>query len=308
MTDFTQFKVIKKEAAAKKAVFEIAPLYPGFGYTLGNSLRRTLLSALAGWAVTQIKVKGAKHLFASLNGVKEDVLGIVLNVKQIRLIAKKNAAFTMELEKKGPGVVYAGDIKVPAGVKIVNPKLELAHLADKKTQLKIKFTVERGVGYSLAKEHQTNKMGVIAVDALYSPVEKVGYRVMAARVGKKSNYDRLLLEIETDGTIKPAAALKEAANILVVAFQEVAKGPRTAKEEVAKTVKKGKGRKETKIVSLADSELPTRLKKILEKAGFKKLTDFQKVKQADLEKISGLGPKSTALLLKYLAKNGIKVA
>ena len=188
MTDFTQFAIIKEKETSTQGSFSIGPLSQGFGYTLGTSLRRTLLSSLQGWAVTQIRVAGAKHLFASLKGVKEDVLGIVLNVKQLRLQAKKKEGFSMSLDKKGPGVVTAKDIQAPAGVTIVNKDIPLAHLANKQTRLKIRFTVGYGVGYSLAKEHKLDKMGLIAVDALYSPVVRVGYRVESNAGGAEDKF------------------------------------------------------------------------------------------------------------------------
>ncbi len=305
MTDFTQFTIVKEKGTPNQGTFSIGPLFQGFGYTLGNSLRRTLLSSLSGWAVTQIKVTGAKHLFASLKGVKEDVLEIVLNVKQLRIQAQKKGSFSMELDKKGPGAVLAKDIKVPAGVKIVNKDLVLAHLADKQTRLKIKFTVEYGVGYSLAKEHKLDKMGVIAVDALYSPVVRVGYRVESVRVGRKSNFDQLLLEVETDGTVTPEEAVKQAAAILRDVFAKIydAKPGKKAAKKAAKTVAK----KEDDDLLVDEFDLPARLVNALKKAGYRKLSDFQGADKKALESIKNVGDKSLQELIKFLEKKGVEV-
>jgi len=304
--DFTQFSVVKKEETKTKGVFAIGPLFQGFGYTLGNSFRRTLLSALSGWAVSQIKVQGARHLFASLKGVKEDVLEIILNTKQIRIRAQKKGSFKMELDKTGPGVVKAADIQLPAGVEIINKSLEIAHLADKESRLKIKFTVDYGVGYSLAKERKEEKMGIISVDALYSPVRKVGYQVKSVRVGRKTNYDQLQLEVETDGTLLPSEAVKQAAEILVSVFSRVrdykpARKARKASASVKKTIKVAEN------LAVEEFELPVRLINALKKAGYKSLSDFENVSSDDISKVKNIGEKSALELTKFLVKKGLSI-
>ena len=304
--DFTQFTIIKKEQTKTNGVFVIGPLFQGFGYTLGNSFRRTLLSALSGWAVSQIKVQGARHLFASLKGVKEDVLEIILNTKQIRVKAQKKGTFKMEVDKKGPGVVKASDIQLPAGVEIINKDLELAHLADKNSRLKIKFTVDYGVGYSLAKERKVDKMGIIAVDALYSPVRKVGYQVKSVRVGRKTNYDQLRLQIETDGTLSPEEALKQASETLINIFSSVRDYKPTKKRKAPRAAAK-KSPKITENLVVDEFELPVRLINALKKAGYKKLTDFKNINKDDIGKIKNIGSKSASELVKFLAKKGVAV-
>ncbi len=305
MTDFTHFTVVKEKESPTKGVFSIGPLFQGFGYTLGTSLRRTLLSSLSGWAVTQIKVTGAKHLFASLKGVKEDVLGIILNIKQLHLQAKKKGSFTMSLDKKGPGLVTAKDIQTPAGVVIVNKDLPIAHLANKQTELKIKFTVDYGVGYSLAKEHKLDKMGLIAVDALYSPIVRVGYRVESMRVGRKTNFDKLLLEIETDGTIMPSDAIKKAAAILTDVFVKIR--DTKPKKKVAKKTTKPVAENGTPNLLIDEFDLPLRLVNALKKAGYRKLSDFQGVEEKRLKEIKNVGEKSLRELIKFLKKQEVEV-
>ncbi len=304
--DFTQFTIIKKDQTKTNGVFVIGPLFQGFGYTLGNSFRRTLLSALSGWAVSQVKVQGARHLFASLKGVKEDVLEIILNTKQIRIKAQKKGSFKMELDKTGPGVVKAADIQLPAGVEIVNKNLELAHLANKDSRLKIKFTADYGVGYSLAKERKVDKMGLIAVDALYSPVKKVGYQVKSVRVGRKTNYDQLRLEIETDGTLSPSEAVKQAADILVDVFSAVRDSKPTRRAKAVRSSTK-KALKAPENLIIDEFELPVRLINALKKAGYKKLSDFKDINRDDIDKIKNVGDKSAVELIKFLAKKGLAV-
>ena len=202
--------------------FSIEPLEQGYGQTLGNSIRRVLLSSLPGAAITSLKIEGVKHQFSTVPGLKEDVVELVLNLKKVRLIIEDTAeTVTLTLSKKGPGAVTAGDINPPAGVSIVNPELVLGTLADKKSELEMTLTADKGYGYVTTEEKRVSEVGVIPLDALYSPVVRVNYRVEATRVGRMTNLDKLVMEIWTDGTITPTAALGDAAKILVSYFQQV---------------------------------------------------------------------------------------
>jgi len=178
-------------------------------------LRRVLLSSLPGAAITQIKISGAKHKFSTLEGLSEDIIDLILNLKQVRFKYEGSKPVKLELEKGGPGEVKAGDIKTLANIQVTNKDLLLANLADKKSKIKVEMTIENGFGYQLAEANKENKLGLIPLDAAFSPVKRVNYQVEATRVGKKTDLDKLVLEITTDGTIKPKEALKSSAKILI---------------------------------------------------------------------------------------------
>jgi DNA-directed RNA polymerase subunit alpha len=208
---------------AKHGVFEIEGLYAGYGLTIGNSLRRALLSSLPGAAVTYVKVKGAAHEFTTLPGVKEDVVELTLNVKKIRFRMHTDEPQTLLVKMKGPGTVTAGDIEVNADVAVVNPEEVIATVTDK-SEFEMELTVERGLGYSAVESRKAEKMaiGQIGIDAFFSPVTKVNYVVENMRVGDRTDYNRLRLEIDTDGTVSPSAALHKTANILKDHYEKVA--------------------------------------------------------------------------------------
>lgn len=203
-----------------KATLVVSPCFHGYGTTLGNALRRTLLSSLPGAAVTAVKISGATHEFDALEGVKEDVLEIVLNLKALRLKLHSDESVRLELSKKGVGAVTAADIGKNADVEIVNPDLRIATLTDKKAELEMEIIVDSGRGYGTIEERtkERGELGVIVVDAAYSPVREVGWKVENVRVGDITNYDKLIMDIETDGTITPEEAVDQAVKILLDHF------------------------------------------------------------------------------------------
>lgn len=214
---------IEREAEARNyGKFVISPLEHGYGVTIGNSLRRVLLSSLEGAAVTSMRISDTLHEFSDIPGVREDVLQVMLQVKQLRLILRDVDTTRMHLEVRGEGVVTAADIIAPPEVTIVNPDLYLFTADSPKTKVDIEFTVERGRGYSPANERGHLPIGELPVDAIFSPVQRVNWEVQAARVGQSTNYDKLILEIWTDGTIRPQAALSSAAKILIEHFRYIA--------------------------------------------------------------------------------------
>ena len=234
-----------------KGTFEIEGLYPGYGFTIGNSLRRVLLSSLEGAAVTQVKIKGASHEFATLPGMKEEVLSLLLNLKQIRFRVFGDELLSATLKAKGVKEVKAGDFKTPSQVEVVNKDLVIAHLTDKAAQLELEVQIGKGVGYEAAEARKRAKedIGTMSLDAIYTPVQKVSYKVEQMRVGERTDFDRLVIEIETNGTLDPEAALKEASTILLQQFDIVgggleAKEVEAPKKEVkAKAVKKPAAKK-----------------------------------------------------------------
>jgi DNA-directed RNA polymerase subunit alpha len=217
MIEFQTPQISTESVEDTRGTFTIEPLDRGFGYTFGNSLRRVLLSSLAGAAVTSVRIEGVAHEFSTIPGVKEDVTDIVLNLKEIVCRMHSDAAeIEAPLVVSGPGEVTAGDIDLPSGVEILNPEAHIATL-EKKTKLEIYLTVGHGRGYSPAEDNKTadQPIGVIPIDSIFSPVKRVAYSVDSARVGQKTDYDKLVLDIETDGSLDPHAALREAAEILI---------------------------------------------------------------------------------------------
>jgi len=210
-------KIVHEEVDEHRGVFVIEPLDRGFGHTFGNSLRRVLLSSLEGAAVTSVKVEGTAHEFTTLPGIREDVTDIVLNLKN--LVARLHGdspEVEVHIAKKGAGTVTAGDIEAPAELEILNPELEIANLSER-GRLEMTLTIGRGRGYSPAEMNRgpQHTIGVIPIDSIFSPVRRVSYQVESARVGQRTDYDKLSLDITTDGSVEPKDALGEAAEILI---------------------------------------------------------------------------------------------
>jgi DNA-directed RNA polymerase subunit alpha len=194
--------------------FVIEPLEPGFGYTMGNTLRRTLLSRIPGAAITSVRIEGVLHEFTTVEGVKEDVVDVILNLKQVVLRKEEGDTQTLFLSAKGSGSVKAGQFKLPAGVEIVNPDLVIASLSASGS-LDMEVTVEQGVGYRTAEKNKKNEtIGVIPIDSIFSPVRKVAYEVGATQVGQMTNFDKLIVDVETDGSITPSEAISSAGKTL----------------------------------------------------------------------------------------------
>lgn len=207
-------KIIEKKD--NKATFEIGSLYPGYGVTIGNSLRRVLFSSLPGVAVTQVKIKGVSHEFSTIPGVLEDVITIILNLKQLRFKYYSEEPQKAELKVKGVKEVKAIDFKTPTQVEIVNKELHIASLTDSKAVLEMEIIIEKGLGYSPVEQREKEKIaiGVIALDAFFTPVKAVSYQVENMRVGERTDFDKLRINIETDGSITPEQAFSQAAEIL----------------------------------------------------------------------------------------------
>ncbi len=217
MLDFQVPRISSESVDDYRGSFTIEPLDRGFGYTFGNSLRRVLLSSLAGAAVTSVRIEGVAHEFSTIRGVKEDVTDIVLNLKGIVCRMHSDATeIEAPLVVTGPGEITAADIDLPSGVEILNPNAHIATL-EKKTKLEVYLTIGRGRGYRPAEENKSpdQPIGVIPIDSIFSPVRRVAYNVEQARVGQRTDFDKLTLDIETDGSIDPHAALREAAEILI---------------------------------------------------------------------------------------------
>lgn len=217
LMEFQVPRITHEEVTEERGIFVIEPLDRGFGYTFGNSLRRVLLSSLEGAAVTSVKIEGVAHEFTTLKGVREDVTDIILNLKSLTcLLHGESPEIEVRLEKKGPGVVKASDIEAPADLELLNPDLEIANLSDK-GRLEVTLTIGRGRGYVPAELNRgpEHTIGVIPVDSIFSPVRRVSYEVEAARVGQRTDYDKLTLDVTTDGSVASRDAIAEAAEILI---------------------------------------------------------------------------------------------
>ena len=273
--------------------FTLEPLEPGFGYTLGNSLRRTLLSSIPGAAVTSIRIDGVPHEFRTIEGVKEDVAEIILNIKQIVLSSENDEPVVMYLRKAGPGEVLAGDITPPAGVEIHNPDLHLATL-NEKGKLEIELTVERGRGYVSANQNKDPNAEIsrIPVDSIYSPVKKVSYSVEATRVEQRTDFDSLTLDVETKEAIAPRDAVASAGSTLVelfglarelnIAAEGIEVGPSPADESMAADL----------ALPIEDLNMSVRSYNCLKREGIHTVGELVTRSEADLMDIRNFGAKS----------------
>lgn len=237
-------KIIKKEK--NKATFEIEALYPGYGVTIGNSLRRVLLSSIEGAAVTQMKIKGIPHEFTTIPGVLEDVISIMQNLKQLRFKMIGQEPQRAILKVKGEKEVKGSDFELPTQLELINPDCHIATLTSKSAKLEMEILVEKGVGFSPREEREKGKLeiGQIPVDAIFTPVRKVAMRVENMRVGERTDFDRLFLEVETDGTISPEEAFFRSCEILIKNFNILSESFKS--EEVLKEYEEKKKRKKTK--------------------------------------------------------------
>lgn len=230
------------EIAKNHGKFEILGCHPGYGTTLGNALRRVVLSSLAGAAARSVKIKGVSHEFSTIDGVMEDVVQIILNLKQVRFKlhgGEENEVVKVTLKSKGEGVVTASMIKVSSNVEVVNPDQVIATVTDKKTDLEMEIEIDRGLGYVPVESRERDderEIGVIAIDAIYTPVKRVNYEVENMRVGKRTDYDKITLEIVTDGSISPVEAFEKSVAILVGQFTSLTEMGKEAEAEVAAAV------------------------------------------------------------------------
>lgn len=239
-------KILSKEG--NKTIFEISPLMPGYGATIANPLRRVLLSSLEGAAVSSIKIKGVDHEFSSIAGVLEDVIEIILNVKKIRFKLHSDEPVKLNISVKGERAVTAKDIKLTSDVEIINEDQLIATITDKKTEFNMELEIEKGVGYVPVEQKRKDKIaiGVIAIDSMFSPIKSANFNTVNVRVGDRIDFNKIILEIETDGSVEPEEALAKAASILIDHFKPLAE-IKIEKEEAAKAAKKSaKGKKKTK--------------------------------------------------------------
>lgn len=281
-----------EEHSANSATFNIEPLHAGYGNTLGNSLRRVLLSSIEGAAVVAFRIEGASHEFTTVAGVKEDVIDIMLNIKNIKIKSFSKEPIEVRLEKKGPGPVVAGDIKTTADVEIVNPDQIICNIDDPKKTVVIDFVIESGRGYQTIEVSSANRIhsDMIAVDAIFSPVLRVRYKVEGTRVGRETNLDKLILNVETDGSITPKDAFEEAAAILVNQYTALA-GSTTVESAPALGHDKDNEKNELN-TPVEDLNLTARTANALINNDIRTVHDLVTLNEQDLRELKGFGSKA----------------
>lgn len=297
-------------------VYEIDGLYPGYGHTLGNSLRRIILSSLPGAAVTSVKIAGVNHEFSVMSGVKEDVITVLLHLKQLRMNITGDTEQTLTLKVKGPKEVRASDIKTVGQVEILNPDLLIATLTDKNAELDMEITVAKGLGFVTKDALEKNRVdiGTIALDAIFTPIRRVSYEVENMRVGDRTDFNRLRLSIETDGTLTPKEALEKSIEIMInqlksiVGFKEEDDMPlsRMHTEEKAEEASQEMDEEilKTRIENL---ELSVRTMNALSNANIRTVGGLARKKEKDILEIEGMGAKGVSEIKKVLAEYGISL-
>lgn len=308
-------KIIKEENFV--GIYEIDGLYPGYGHTLGNSLRRIILSSLQGAAVTEIKIKGVEHEFSTLDGVKEDVIAIILNIKKIRLLIHGDESQTLRLKVGGPKKVTAGDIEVPSQVEIMNPEFELFEITEKNTEVDIEMKVEQGLGY-VPKEviHKDRvEVGVITLDAVFTPIKRVNYEIENMRVGDRTDFNRLRMYIETDGTIQPKRALEKAIETMISQLKAIVGFKEELEIDLVSENKKNVESLEEKEEDYEDF-LKTRVESLdlsqrtinaLSAANIRTVGGLARKKEQDILDIEGLGAKGLDEIKNVLKSHNIEL-
>lgn len=295
-----QPKIIEKKG--NRAIFEIEALYPGYGVTVGNTLRRVLLSSLTGAAITQIKIKGVPHEFSTIPGVLEDVISITMNLKQLRFKVFADEPQKAFLKIKGEKEVRGADFDLSAQVELVNKDAHIATLTDKKAELEIEIQIEKGLGYEPVEWRKKEKLeiGTISLDAIFTPIKKVSFRVENMRVGERTDFDRLFLEIETDGTITPEEAFFQASEILIKHFSLF--GDIFKKVKEVKISKKPEIAEDLTKIKIEDLKLSSRTLKALLKNNIKTVAGLLRKSKKDLLELEGMGEKGAKEIKKALKK------
>jgi DNA-directed RNA polymerase subunit alpha len=300
-------RVVSEEGI--QGVYEIDSLYPGYGHTLGNSLRRIILSSLPGAAITQIKIEGVPHEFATIDGARETVMEILLNLKRVHFVLHGDEPQTISLIAKGSGEVTAKDFNLPSQVEIKNPEQHIADLSGK-SSFEIEATIERGLGYVPREVLTKDKVdiGVIALDATFTPIRRVNYEVENMRVGDRTDFNRLRILIETNGTISPREALESSIEMMIhqlksiIGFQE---SVQTMSSEESSSKESSESSVDAAKVKIADLELSARITSALEEAGIKSAAGLARKSAGALKELDGIGEKAIEEISGSLANFGL---
>jgi DNA-directed RNA polymerase subunit alpha len=294
-------------------VYEIDGLYPGYGHTLGNSLRRIILSSLPGAALTEVKIEGVNHEFSTLSGLKEDIITLILNLKKVRIKMYTEEPQILKLSIKGVREVTAKDIEAPGQVEVLNPEQVIAHLTDKNASLEIEMKVERGLGYVSKEARQKEKVdiGTISLDASFTPIRRVNYEVENMRVGDRTDFNRLRISIETDGTVTPNETLSRAIEIMInqlkaiIGFKEEELPVSSAEAAEEKKEKKSSLDAETLKTRIETLDLSQRTINALAAANIRTVGGLVRKKEEDILDIDGLGSKGIQEIKRLLSNYGV---
>lgn len=300
-----KFKVKVEEEKGNYARISIEPLEAGYGHTLGNSMRRCMLTSLEGAAVSSVKITGASHQFSTLPGVIEDVIQIILNLKKVRVKIYGDKPVKMRLTATKLGEVKAGDIDTLGQAEISNPDAHIATITDAKGKLTIEITVEKGIGYSSGEERKSAEIGVIPVDSIYTPIQSVNYTVDSTRVGRRTDFDKLNLEITTDGTITPLEAVNKSAQILSGYFRQVYEP--VEEEEVEESKTPSFMTDDLLKSSIEELDLPVRITNALKAIDIDTIGKLTSTAPTLLMKAKNLGAKSLTLITEKLTERGLSL-
>ena len=293
------FKITSKDLKEiNTAQVVIEPLPQNFGHTMGNALRRVLLTSLEGGSAVRVKIDGVSHQFSTLTGLQEDILEFILNLKTLNFNVDSDESVDVKLKASGVKEVKASDLDLPSNVTVANPDTVLAHLTSAKSKISAVITVAKGRGYVAAEENATNEIGVIPLDSSFSPVLKANYTIEAARVGRSSNFDKVVLTLTTDGTVTPEEAVRSAARILTSFYDYVNSAEAYLIEKKSASVVTTAG-------FVDDLDLPTRVLNALKKSGINKLADLNTLSLADLKKVKNLGEKSAMQVVEKASEKGV---
>lgn len=304
--DDLNFKVKDVTLTADFGEFVIEALESGYGHTMGNALRRVLYTSTPGAAITSIRINGVKHKFSTLAGLKENIVDLILNIKELNLKLPENkTSATIKLSVKGAKVVTAADLNLTDGVEVVNKDQYIGSLSGDKAKLELELTVEKGLGFSLAEERKAESLGVITVDAVFSPVRRVTYEVSATRVGRRTDLDKLTLKIWTNGTVDPKEVLHHAAKILTSSFMQIYEPKATAAAVEGSTT--------TTIpqnilkMTIDELDLPTRIYNSLRNGGIETVEQLISAPRKDLVSMRNMGGKSISVIEEKLQEKGVSL-
>jgi DNA-directed RNA polymerase subunit alpha len=302
-------KIVEKEKD-NEALFEINSLYPGYGVTIGNSLRRVLLSSLSGAAVTKVKITDINHEFSTIEGVMEDVITIILNLKELRFRVHSDEPQSARLKVKGEMEVKGSHFELPTQVELVNPDAHIATLTDKKANLEMEIEIEKGMGYSSAEDRKEEKLevGQIIIDSIFTPAKRVNFHVENMRVGKRTDFDRLFIQIETDKTISPEEAFFQAVEILKEHFEHFSSFEEKVKEKPQEEVEEKEEEKNlNEELSIDEIGISTRTINILKENNIKKVKNLIKKKESAIIELNGMGEKGVEEIKKALKKKKLQL-
>lgn len=305
--DDLSFKVKEITTSPDFGEFVIEPLEPGYGYTIGHALRRVMYTSTPGAAITSVRITGVKHKFSTLQGLKENIVDLLLNIKELNIrLAESKEEATLKLLVKGSKIVTAADLELPDGVEVINKDQYIGSLSGDKAKLEMELTVARGLGYSLAEERKSTTLGVISTDAVYTPVRRVTYTVAATRVGRRTDLDKLTLKVWTNGSVTPTESLHHAAQILAASFMQVyepkavaaiAEGP-AATSTIPQNILK---------MTIDELDLPTRIYNSLRNGGIETIEQLLAAPRKDLVSMRNMGGKSISVIDEKLQEKGISL-